>query len=205
MASLRCRIRYSKSGMPTGDVSHTACPWSSPAGKILLLTDWVKGDGQLNVTVARNCVAIERILLFCIQFLFPSSPSFPKTSTDTGCSWNDQCSTPARLPWALYTALSRDTDSANTRCCCSESCLESQIWTRHLPYLPVDFFFLWGGGLPEGQCETRPTTLNVFKQSILQCIEAISNDLLQRGIVSMPAKMQEGCGGDGDDLKNVTF
>lgn len=81
---------------------------------------------------------------------------------------------------------------------------QSSIISKYL-HFKSGFFLGGGGGLPEGQCETRPTTLNVFKQSILQCIEAISNDLLQRGIVSMPAKMQEGCGGDGDDLKNVTF
>ena len=36
-------------------------------------------------------------------------------------------------------------------------------------------------------------------------VEAISNDLLQRAMASMPARMQEHSGGDGIDLKNVTF
>lgn len=47
--------------------------------------------------------------------------------------------------------------------------------------------------------------LHVFKQWILQCIEAISNDLLQRAMASIPARMQEHSGGDRLDLKNVTF
>jgi hypothetical protein len=71
MASLRSQIRYCKSGMPTGRVPYSL-PLKKPHRKNSTAEGMGRWAGRLNVTVARSCIGIERMLLCCINLLKPT-------------------------------------------------------------------------------------------------------------------------------------
>jgi hypothetical protein len=77
-------------------------------------------------------------------------------------------------------------------------------WPTSSPDHAVPGLFLWGYVTSKVH-EKRPANISDFKQRILQCIQGIPKELLQRDMTAFPLRLQECIERHGGHLPSVVF